>query len=704
MTKRKNILFALIVLLAFSGCFEFRIPEIPDRIVPPKFNAGPYQFYLTSMSVNFDTMLTYLGDDLSLDEYRETYPEDPSGETDWFVMRDTFSTEFDVDMSMKTEPVSSSIEKSMTFVEFSTRTFTFGPIAFEDVIDLSAVPEGAEIPVDSVSFPEDTSYVSFPMDRQRFESGELVITIQNDMVCTLGDPISVALYDSTTLDPIRDPANDPLVILWDTAIPSGGSSTESVSLAGVEFPKGIMVLINGVICGDEPDTLTNSPETRASSFSINGSINSLVGEYVQGDLDPEMISDTSYISFGDDLSDAEITVNKAYLDTTNIEITLSNTSNITGKIRLDIMSLDTSETAGLQYFSTDSMSIPSGGSITYPFKLNNSSIILDDDFEYHTYINIPPQYGELINTDEFSVSFDFYGKSDGDSIIVKSVDASFTQAEYSFDDVNINMGLSDMFPDEFEDIELSNIELSVDIGSDITIPMYVDLDLIGSKNGGTDTIQLSVYQQITGNNGNDHIVFTDATRLINFKPDDLIISGSILLDGSGNIPLEQTITVDGNVGVPMEFEITQPLSFSPEYSKMKLDELPSFLDDFTGTLEAIVNNTFQFGVDVIVSAARDTNYFNNAAYADSVRTLADITIPAMDTTRQELVLTKEDYEFIAGGADSTWIGMDIFLTGRNDGQPTTFLSTDSVTLRLNIQAEGTLDLSDMAADTTGGAE
>ncbi len=709
MTKGKNILFALVVLLSLSGCFEFRIPEIPDRIVPPRINAGPYEFFLTSMSVNFDTLLTYLGDDISLDEYRESYPGDPGGTTDWFVMRDTFSTTFDVDMSMKTEPVSSSVSKSMTFVEFSTRTFSTPSISLAEIYPaITSVPEGLTTPpLEDIAFPPDTSYVNFPMDRQRFSSGTMTVTISNDLVCTLGDPVTIAVYDSTTQDPIYNDASQHVKLEWDQPIPPGQQVTEDISLAGAEFPKSIMIVVSGMICGDGPETITNNAAARNSSFTVSGQLVSMVGEFVEGDLDPELISDTSNISFGDDLNDGEITVSRAYLDTCNLEITLSNTSNITGKILLNIMSLDTSKTAGVQYFSTDSMTIPTGGSTTFPYKLNNASVVLDDDFEYRTYIRIPGQYGQLTDTDEFSVSFDFYGKSDGDSIIVNSADAAFNDARYDFDEVSLDMGLSDMFPEEFEDIELSDIELSIDIGSDIDIPMYLDLDLVGSKNDGADTIQLSIYQQITGSGGNDRIVFSDAARLVNFKPDQLTISGSILLDGAGNIPLAQTITVDGNVGVPMEFEITEPLAFSPEYSKMKPAKLPSFLDDFTGSLEAIVNNTFQFGVDVLVNAARDTNYFDNPVYSDSVRSLADISIPAMDTAQQELVLTKEDYDFLSGGRDSTWININVYLTGREDGQPTTFLSTDSVTLRLNIRADGTLDLSEFSSDTTetsGGGE
>lgn len=709
MVKKKNILFIVTVLVLLSGCFEFRIPDIPERIVPPKINTGPYQFYLTSMSVNFDTLLTYLGDDLSLDEYREAYPGDPGGNTDWFVMRDTFTTDFDLDMSMKAEPVSSSIERSMTFVEFSTRTFNTPSISLVDIYPaITSLPEGTTTPpLEDIAFPPDTSYINFPMDRQRFSSGTMTVTITNDLVCTLGDPVTIAVYDSITHSPIYNDASEHVKLQWDQPISPGGEVTENISLAGAEFPKAVMIIVSGVICGDGPETITNNAAARNSSFTVTGQMVSMVGEYVQGDLDPELISDTSHISFGNELSDAEISVDRAYLDTSHIEITLSNTSSITGKVLLNMMSLDTSAAAGLQYFSTDSMVIPAGGSNTYNFPLNNASVLLGDDFEYRTYIRIPGQYGELYDTDEFAVTFDFYGETAGDSIGVESVDATFNQAKYEFEEVGLDMNMGDMFPEEFDNIELSDIDLELDIDTDFDIPVYVDLKLVGAKNDGADTVQLTVSQQIAGTGGNSRIVFNNAERLVNFRPDSLSISGSVRLNGSGNIPLAQTIDVEGRVGVPFEFEITEPLSFSPEYSSLNLESLPSFLNDFTGTLQAMVNNSFQFGVGVTVSAARDTNYFTDPAYGDSVRQLADIAIPAMDSVTQEIVLTKEDYDFIAAAVDSTWIAMDIQLSGRDDQQPTTFLSTDSVSLRLNIQAEGTLDLSKFAADTSntgGGAE
>lgn len=703
MAKIKSVLFVIVALLGLSGCFEFRIPRI-GPIVPPKIEVGPYQFYLTSITVNFDTLVAFLGDESPFDDFREKYPDDPSGQADWFVMRDTFNTVFDLDMSMEADPITNTITESMEYVEFATRTFSLSdPITMDEIIDLSLVPDGTDIPVDSVSFPPDTSYISFPMDIQRFASGNLAVTIQNDMPATLGNPVSVMLHDSTTAAPILDPLGNPVGLIWDSTIPPGGSSTENLSLAGVELPKYVMVIVNGVICGDSLETLTTSPEMRASSFSVDGSISSLVGEYVLGDLDPQVLTDTSYISFGDDLSDASISVEKVNLDTCNIVFSITNTSNITGTILLDVMSLDISEAPGIQHFTTGSMAIPQNGSITYSFPLNTASVDLGDDFEYRTFIDIPGQYNELYATDYFEVEFSFYGKNPGDPIRVKSVDATFNNAEYIFDNVTIEIGMGDMFPEEFSGIELASIELSVDINTDITIPMTVDMDLIGVKNGGADSISLSISQQVTGPGSNNRLVFENAEDLINFKPDSLIFDGKISLNGSGNIPLDQVISIDGMFGVPFQFTITEPLSFSPGFSAMKLEELPPFLDDFSGSLEAVVNNTFQFGVDFLIQAARDTNYFDNTAYADCVRTLADISIPALDESTQLLVLTKEDYDFLARSLDSTWISMKIFLTGRSDGQPTTFLSTDSVSLRLNIRAEGTLDFS-FLADTTGGGE
>ncbi|MFA7195817.1 MAG: hypothetical protein WC210_08890, partial [Candidatus Neomarinimicrobiota bacterium] len=358
------------------------------------------------------------------------------------------------------------------------------------------------------------------------------------------------------------------------------------------------------------------------------------------------------------------------------------------------------ESAGLQHFTTDSMTIPAGGSTTYSFNLPYAAVQLDDDFEYRTYINIPGQYGQLADNDEFGVDFDFYGKNPGDPIRIESVEATFNNATYVFEDMSIDAGIGGMIPEEFDGIELSQIDLALNIFSDINIPMYLEMSLIGKKNDSQDTIMLNVNQQIAGPGSDPQVIFDNAARLINFRPDSLIFSGNVRLNGSGNIPLTQGISVEGTVGVPFQFELTSPISFSPGYTSLSLDSLPAFLDDFSGALQARVNNRFQFGVDFLVRAAYDTLLFNNPSAGLLVRTLADISIPALDTTTQMLVLTKEDYDFIASSPDSTWIAMDIYLTGRLDGQPTTFLSTDSVTLSLSILAEGTLDFSAFGLDTT----
>jgi hypothetical protein len=663
------------------------------------------------MTVNFDTLLSFMGDALPLDDFRETYPADPSGNADWFVMRDTFTTDFDLDMGLEVDPVTSSITQSMEFVEFSTRNFALSePIEMQDIIDLDAVPDGTPVPIDSVAIPPDTTYSHFPMDVQRFASGDLSVTINNDFQCYMGVPISMTFYDSLSGNIIEDSGGDTLRLLWDTHIAPGTSSTQSVSLAGVEFNSSIMIITEAVLCGNGHDTtLTSGDEMKTSSFSVNGSISNLVGEYVQGNLDGQVLNNSSTMDFGSDLDDPNLGVDKVFLDTSHISIEIANTSSITGKILLELYSLDTSDVAGIQYFTTDSMTIPSNSTQSYTFNLYNAAFDLTQDFTYNTFISIPDQYGELSATDEFSVDFSFYGKNPGDPIKINSVDATFNDMEYSFDDMVMDMNIGDLFPEEFNGIEISTIGLTVDITSGITIPMTLDMNLIGVKNGGADSLALSINQQITGPGGNTHLDFGNAADLINFKPDSLIFNGSISLDGTGSMPLTQNIGVEGMFAVPFQFDITEPISFSPGYTKLGLTELPSFLDDFTGTLEAHVNNTFQFGVDFGIFAASDTNYFNNTAYADCVRTIAELTVPALDTTTQTLVLTKEDYDFIANRQDSMYLLMDISLTGRDDGQPTTFLTTDSVSLDLFIRAEGTLDLSELtsdslASDTTGGAQ
>jgi len=405
--SRKSIVLLLLVLIGLSGCFEFRIPEI-GTIVPPKVTVGPYEFYVASMTITFDTLLSIIGDQLPLEDYRELYPDDPSGETDWFVMRNTFDQEFPLDMGMEVDAVSSSLTQSMEFIEFSTRNFNLSePIELQDIIDISLLPDGTLVPIDSIAIDPDTSYANFPMVRQRFSAGSLEVTINNNLQCNLGIPISMTVYDSLTLEPIEDAGGDTLRLLWNTPILPGTNSTKAVSLVGVEFPSAIMIITEGVICGDQPDTLIVSDAMKTSSFSASGAISGLVGEFVEGYIDPQTLSDSSTMSFGADLDDPNLSVDKVFLDTSHIDINISNTSSLTGKIYLEILSLDTSETAGIQYFTTDSMTIPADGSQIYSFNLYNASFDLTEDFKYNTYIHIPRQYSQLEATDEFQLVSNF---------------------------------------------------------------------------------------------------------------------------------------------------------------------------------------------------------------------------------------------------------------------------------------------------------
>ena len=708
MTKgRKSIFLLLLVLIGLTGCFEFRIPDINQAIVPPTMGVGPYEFYVTSQSINFDDLLSLAGDQLPLEDMREVFPEDLSGESDWFVYRYDMNETFNMDLGMSVDAVSSSISQSMILASYATQNISLSdPIEMQDLIDLSLLPDGAEVPVDSIEIEPDTSYMSFPMTRQRFATGTLEVTIDNDLECDLGAPISMLFYDSLTNTPITYPAGDSLKLEWTTPISPGSEATENASLVGIEFPKHVMVITQGYAAanGGDPDTLTVSPAMRTSSFNVTGAISNLEADLVEGDIESQNLNESSTLSFGDAVNQPGLSVEKVYLAPSHVSITINNTSSITGKMLLELASLDTSLNAGIQAFNTDSLAIPSEGTHTYYFPLNNASVDLSSDFEYSAFIHTPAQYTEIESDDEFEIEFAFYGTNPGDPIEIQSVDASFTDASFELAKASIEgFNLGEVFPSQFSGIELASVELTLDISSTITVPMTLDLELIGVKNAAADSTIISISQQITGVGGNPHIVIPNAADLINFMPDSMFFGGGISLSGSGNEELTQNVGVDIEVAVPLEFIINTPIEFPLPYIPLeKMDPLPDFLNDFTGMLTASVDNNFRFGVDLNVYAAHDTMYFNNPTYIDCVRTLAELELPVLDTTTQYLVLTKADYDFLAAAQDSNWLLLEATLNGRNDGQATTFVSTDSISVELFIRAEGTIAFDEIIPDTTGG--
>jgi len=146
------------------------------------------------------------------------------------------------------DPVSSSISQSMTMMTFGTRNFNLSePIEMQDIIDLSAIPDGTPLPIDSLEVDPDTVYVSFPMDRQHFSSGDLQVTINNDLECELGAPVVMTFYDSLSSEPITSDGGDTVKLIWDTPITQGSSPSESISLAGVELPKHVMIITTAFV-------------------------------------------------------------------------------------------------------------------------------------------------------------------------------------------------------------------------------------------------------------------------------------------------------------------------------------------------------------------------------------------------------------------------------------------------------------------------
>jgi hypothetical protein len=705
-TRRKSILLLLLVLMGVTSCFEFRIPEI-GPIIPPAVEFGPYEFYITSQTIDFNDILEMAGDDIAfLDDIREPFPGDTSGMSDWFVYRTEFRDTLPMPFEFEIDPVSSTISQSMTMVSFDARSISLSdPIEMQEIIDLSAIPDGSDIPIDSIIIDPDTTYISFPMLRQHFSAGTLEVTIDNDLACDLGAPISMTFYDSLTALPIENDLGDTLRLIWSTPISPSTEAMESVSLANTELPSSVMIITEGYVAanGGDPDTLTVTPAMRTSSFNVSGQISNLEADLVEGNVDAQSLDFSDNISFGDAINEPGLTVDKVYLDTTHVSITISNSSPLTGKLLLNLLSLDTSLDMGIQAFTTDSLTIPSESSQSFNFTLYNASVDLNSDFAYESYVRTPSQYAEIELSDEFEIEFSFYGKSPGDPIGIESVDATFNNMDQSIEQTAIDLDLDEMLPEIFDGIDLASVEMSLDILSSITIPMTLTLELIGLKNGGLDSTVISVEQVITGPAGNNHVVIPNAENLINFRPEEILFSGGVSLDGTGNLPLAQDISISAEIAVPIQFIITSPISFPLPYIALdKMDSLPNFLDNFEGTVSAAIDNQFRFGVSLKIYAAHDTSYFDNIAFQDSVRTFADLEVPAMDTTTQSIVLSKEDYDFMVSAIDSNWLKMDVQLLGREDGLASTFVTTDSISVDIFIRASGTLAFNELLPDTTGG--
>ena len=267
-----------------------------------------------------------------------------------------------------------------------------------------------------------------------------------------------------------------------------------------------------------------------------------------------------------------------------------------------------------------------------------------------------------------------------------SVEGIIDSMEIEIDPISTSI---EDIPEEMEGINFSNIEMVINLQSGINIPIWLNLKLAAFNEENNDSAIINISQNITAN---PIIDIPNPENLINIFPDSITVSGSALINGAGSIDINQKITGNLQYELPLEFSIGD--SVMVNIDNTEIDSVKDLPEELSALLTAKIDNKFDFGAEAQIYFAKDTldfvNFFNDT---NKVHHLATFNIAPLDTSTNVLSLSKSNAELFKEGG---YMKYDILLKGRTDGQPSTFLSTDSLILMLHGTATALIDIDSLS--------
>lgn len=285
---------------------------------------------------------------------------------------------------------------------------------------------------------------------------------------------------------------------------------------------------------------------------------------------------------------------------------------------------------------------------------------------------------------------------DSISVEIQMTDLNFASVSGIVDSMEIEIpstGTSiEGIPEELEGINLSNIEMKINLVNGINIPIWLNLKVSAYNEDNNDSAIINISQNITDNPTINIEDYGNPEDLVNIFPDSIIVSGSALINGAGTIDITQAITGNLMFGLPLQFTIGD--SVFMKLDPQEIDSVSDIPDGMTGSITANVDNKFEFGAEANLYFANDsadfTNSFNDT---NKVHHLITFNIEPLDTATNILSLSEKNTDLFRGGG---FIKYDVLLKGRNDGEPSTFLSNDSLIITLHGTVSALIDIDSLS--------
>lgn len=786
------------------------------------------EFPITTQEITLETMAE---DSLINIEGLSNYFEDGTAMDSIFVYHKNIIIEkVEVGDRLEIDPISTSFSQSVDDVKVNSVhkiiSSSVGTITLDDIepsgtdpfIFRNIYPAIDQVPDGSAAIP---AFVIAPIMKPfsfdnfgyaEFSSGELQITIENNMIIPLGPPVIVQLRQVNESDTTDIPG---ATIQFESIIDAnGGIATETMDLSGMILPGNILVQVSGQCQGTAGIQIMINDEARNSSFQVTiggagmevstatarvpqqtieeaGNItlepdsNKVVRAIIEsGNL---VIEVNNYMALSSDLSitipslespsgavfqtSLEISGNTAdildqtimdgyalVMDADDQSVTYSYSvltedsgdelipvtieDSIVVLIRLEgsepesnigfsqfqgylnqeamldsnTISLDNATRVDQAILKSGNMNLSisngigieavvnfrvleftkNGNHLDTSFALSTEPLIVAIDLSEYLLdleVNADSQVVHYISAidipsdEEMTLSF---GESIAIDVLIDSM--SFASVSGYVDPVIVDIDTVEQeidLPDELNNLEFARIEMDFTFGSNIALPVYLDLQLASFN----DKTGESVIKEVDRVNIIEKPLFSidSAQHLINIQPNRIVASGTAevgSLEEYGSVTSVDTISGRLLIAAPLAFEMNGDSRIeldAEELESITVEQLESarlFLD---------YKNDFEFGANVAVLLANDTTKFEDG----SADTLTNVGIEADGTGLDSVYLNESKFSLLA--RQGNYVKAVIGLLG-NEGGPSRFLATDTMKVDLYMSVEAIIDPNDSGDD------
>ncbi len=555
--RKIQLIVSIIALIALNACDLMQEPKIPTWTNKVEFPLIKASVNLESLKDqdniqeqlygNGDTIFAYsdtsemesqaVGDQLAFGDINQSFAQSVDDVT---VTGSTINQSSGFD-AVGVDPIEEIINSELGPIELADLDPTVTtPILLNEIVPSvnDLIGQTTEVPPGELE-PINKPFTFTDFSSAVFSSGTLDITINNDMVIALGQPINVQLQDVAGNDISGG------LVVWNDTIPPTESSTRSLDLAGMTLPGEININVTGSSVGSEGNAILIDNAAANSSFNIEISGSGLVVSSATAKVPSQSIDEAGNIA----LADSENKIQEAVIKSGSLSIEIINTMAVASELVIDIASMvDPSAVA----FST-TVQIPANQTVVDVSDIANFSLVMDIDQQevLYTYqINTEDTGDDFVTlnqTDQVTVTIGLYGENPGDDLFFKGITGIIeAQLIEEAGDISIESDSKLLSAD----ISAGSIAITIDNQVNqpgyaglpvivLTIPELVDIN--SDPLSGSLTLEANPTENVLNFDLSDYtLVFPDtATQVLTYTTLVTTPSGEL-----GKYGLEDSIIVD----------------------------------------------------------------------------------------------------------------------------------------------------------------